>query len=334
MARRGRLPLIFTCSLIVLGAVAVAAGARERDPAVRTPIPARTVSSHLYVDPTGAAVAAVRALDQAGRTAEATIVRRIAVQPVATWFTDGSPGYIARARRLVTAASAAGRTPVLTLYNIPHRDCSGHSAGGAASAAVYRVWVNNLAAALRGHRAIVVLEPDAVAQAVQGCLTAERAAERYALLRHAVAALRKAPGVVVYLDAGNPTWIAAARIAPALRAAGVGSATGFALNVANFEGTADNIAYGKAVSALLTGKHFVIDTSRNGNGPALRGAGDRHWCNPPGRRLGRVPTLHTGQPLVDAYLWVKRPGESDGACGPGQPAAGHWYPAYALGLAR
>ncbi|MGK5680915.1 glycoside hydrolase family 6 protein [Actinoplanes sp. URMC 104] len=333
MARRARRSLVAALALIGFGTVAVAAGARERDPEVRTPAPPRLASPQLYVDPSGAAVAAVRALDQAGSTAEAAILRRIADQPAAVWFTDDAPGYAERARRLAGAATAAQRTAVLTLYFIPHRDCAGHSAGGAPDAAAYRRWVNALAGALRGHRAIVVLEPDAVAQTVQGCLSPEQADERYGLLRHAVAALRKAPGVRVYLDAGNPSWIPARELGPALRSAGVAAASGFALNVANFETTADNVAYGNAVSRTVGGKHFVVDTSRNGNGPAQRGAGDRHWCNPPGRRLGAAPTLRTGHALVDAYLWVKRPGESDGACGPGHPPAGHWYPAYALALA-
>jgi endoglucanase len=289
----------------------------------------------LYVDPTGAAADQVRAWESAGRTADARIIRRIADRPVATWFADASPGYQARARKLVTDATRAGKVPVLTLYHIPQRDCQGQSAGGAPDGRAYRSWVSALAGALRGHRAVVVLEPDAVAQAVQGCLDAGAAAERYALLSHAVDALRANPGTVVYLDAGNPTWIREpGRMTPALRRSGIGRAHGFALNVANFETTADNIAYGTALSRLLGGAHFVVDTSRNGNGPAAIGAGDRHWCNPPGRRLGEVPTTRTGNPLVDAYLWVKRPGESDGACSGGAPPAGRWWPEYALELAR
>src|ERR1044071_3253907 len=107
-------------------------------------------------------------------------------------------------------------------------------------------------------------------------------------------------------------------MARALKRAGIDHADGFALNVANFETTKDTIAYGVRLSARLGGAPFVIDTSRNGNGPAAKG--HHHWCNPPGRALGEAPTLSTGQPLVDAYLWVKRPGESDGACGRGAPA--------------
>ncbi|MGW5026607.1 glycoside hydrolase family 6 protein, partial [Streptomyces albidoflavus] len=45
------------------------------------------------------------------------------------------------------------------------------------------------------------------------------------------------------------------------------------------------------------------------------------------------PTTRTGDPLLDAYLWIKRPGESDGSCR-GGPSAGTWWPEYALGLAR
>jgi endoglucanase len=37
---------------------------------------------------------------------------------------------------------------------------------------------------------------------------------------------------------------------------------------------------------------------------------------------------------VDAYLWVKQPGASDGTCRAGAPPAGHWWPEYALQLVR
>jgi endoglucanase len=75
---------------------------------------------------------------------------------------------------------------------------------------------------------------------------------------------------------------------------------------------------------------FVIDTSRNGQGPLDAGAyasapysqpdeviaalGAGNWCNPAGAGLGPRPTAHTGIALVDAYLWIKIPGESDGSC--------------------
>ena len=91
-----------------------------------------------------------------------------------------------------------------------------------------------------------------------------------------------------------------------------------------------------AIALALGGARFVIDTSRNGAGrypdPQVNGAPS--WCNPPGRALGQPPTTQTGLRDVDAFLWIKGPGDSDGSCRPGEPAAGHWWPDYALELAR
>jgi len=129
--------------------------------------------------------------------------------------------------------------------------------------------------------------------------------------------------------------------------------------------------------------HFVIDTSRNGNGPldasgyaaspflqppnVISTLNSGNWCNPPGAGLGLRPKLipDSAQPLLDAFLWIKIPGQSDGSCnaaggarawdysiynpwglssdaqpqfdplwGTVDPAAGAWFPAQALELAR
>lgn len=135
---------------------------------------------------------------------------------------------------------------------------------------------------------------------------------------------------------------------------------------------------GSAVATLP----FVIDTSRNGKGtlnvaqysvaPYNQPAGviatlnSGSWCNPPGAGLGLPPDATTGVPLLDAYLWVKTPGQSDGSCdiaggarawdysqynpwglssddaqthfdplwGQVDPAAGAWFPAQALDLVK
>ncbi|PKP92445.1 MAG: cellulase, partial [Alphaproteobacteria bacterium HGW-Alphaproteobacteria-16] len=95
-------------------------------------------------------------------------------------------------------------------------------------------------------------------------------------------------------------------------------------------------------------KHAVIDSSRNGQGswqaPEGKYRDAEIWCNPPGRGLGRRPTFDTGSPYVDAFLWIKVPGESDGEClrgtsGPADPArgmvaprAGQWFPEQAREL--
>jgi endoglucanase len=99
-------------------------------------------------------------------------------------------------------------------------------------------------------------------------------------------------------------------------------------------------------------KHFVIDTSRNGQGPwspTTSHPDAQDWCNPPDRGLGLRPTADTDNALIDAYLWVKIPGESDGECsrGPGprgtavepewdsvDPTAGRWIPSMVLELAK
>jgi endoglucanase len=110
-----------------------------------------------------------------------------------------------------------------------------------------------------------------------------------------------------------------------------------------------NLRYANMLGSTVPTTHFVIDTSRNGVGPwqppSDHPAGDpQDWCNPPDRGLGFRPTANTGKSLVDAYLWTKIPGESDGQCyrwtgGPldpvrnmMDPAAGAWFPEMALEL--
>ena len=89
---------------------------------------------------------------------------------------------------------------------------------------------------------------------------------------------------------------------------------------------------------------FVIDTSRNGRGPldtspyaaapfnqpasVIGALNAGNWCNPPGAGLGPRPTANTGVALVDAYLWVKIPGESDGSCDIDGHARGWDYTQY------
>ena len=53
--------------------------------------------------------------------------------------------------------------PVVAAYHIPLRDCSQYSAGGAQSDAAYRAWIAALAKGLGSSKAVVILEPDALA---------------------------------------------------------------------------------------------------------------------------------------------------------------------------
>ncbi|MFD6433596.1 glycoside hydrolase family 6 protein [Streptomyces venezuelae] len=287
--------------------------------------------SAFWVDPDSPAARQVEQWRQQGRTRDAEALRRISEQPMAVWPAGDDPAPdIAQATR---GAAKENRTAVLVAYNIPHRDCGQHSAGGAGSAEQYRTWVDTFAGAIGDAPALVVLEPDAIPHIVDGCTPAEYHEDRYQLLSEAIQRLKRQPKVKVYLDAGNPGWITEpGKLGEPLQKAGIAQADGFSVNVSNFQSDGTIKSYGRTLSATVGGKHFVMDTSRNGKGPL---AGDRQdaWCNPPGRGLGTPPTDRTGDPLVDAVLWIKRPGDSDGPCR-GGPAAGQWWPDYALGLAR
>jgi endoglucanase len=259
------------------------------------------------------------------RPADAARMDAMGAQPMAEWLGEWNTNVGAEVDRILTLAAGANARPVLALYAIPMRDCGSYSAGGL-SAAAYRAWIDQAAGAIRGRGPIVVLEPDALAQTT--CLTADRRTEREALLREAVGKLADA-GAYVYIDAGHATWLTAADAADRLLRVGIDRARGFAVNTSNFGSTTSQVTYGRTVSSLVGGKPFVLDTSRNGNGYSP----DGQWCNPPGRALGAKPTLSTGLAGVDGFLWVKRPGESDGTCN-GGPAAGGWWADYALDLAK
>lgn len=288
-------------------------------------------SDPYWVNPGGNAAKQVASYQKDGDEKNAELIKKIAEQPVGEWIGPDNPE--AEAKGFTEAAAKADRDALLVLYNIPHRDCGQFSKGGAADGNAYRAWVDQVAKGIGERRATVILEPDAVLHLVDSCTPQEFHEERFHLLKGAVERLKQQPNTKVYLDAGNAGWSNPDVLFDPLRRAGVEAADGFSVNVSNFYPTAANTEFGKKLSAKVGGKHFVIDTSRNGNGPYTEGDPKENWCNPPGRALGEKPTTRTGDPLVDAYLWVKRPGESDGECR-GGPRAGEWWPEYALSLAR
>jgi endoglucanase len=263
--------------------------------------------------------------------AEAALIAKIAAHPQASWYGSWSADITTVVQSYVNASERAGQLPLLVAYNVPNRDCGQYSAGGASDSAAYLAWIQAFAAGIGDRRAVVVLEPDALPLLKQ-CLSEPDQAKRLELIKNAVEVLEARPGVAVYIDAGHSNWAPAAEMAERLKGAGIDKARGFALNVSNFQPDADLIAYGKAVIAALgVPSHFIIDSSRNGNGPAP--TSDESWCNPEGRALGRAPTAETGEPSLDAFMWIKRPGESDGEC-KGGPAAGQWFQARAVEMAR
>jgi endoglucanase len=318
---------------VAAGAVLLLVGCSSDDGKDRRPAVSQQPKGNnpYWVNPDGNAAKQVAAFRNDGDDKNAELIKKIADQPVGEWIGPDNPE--AEAKGYTEAAAKADRDALLVLYNIPHRDCGQFSKGGAADGNAYRAWVDQVAAGIGDRRATVILEPDAVLHLVDSCTPQEFHEERFDLLKGAVERLKQQPNTKVYLDAGNAGWSQPDALFDPLQRAGIDKADGFAVNVSNFYPTAASKEFGQKLSAKVGGKHFVIDTSRNGNGPYTGGDPKENWCNPPGRALGEAPTTDTGDPLVDAYLWVKRPGESDGDCR-GGPKAGEWWPEYALGLAR
>jgi endoglucanase len=289
-------------------------------------------AGRLYADPGRPLLAAAAQLRATGHPAQAAELRAVAETPAGIWAA-GQPGDIQAVRRVARAAARTGAIPVIVAYNLPDRDACGHfSASSGPTAAGYQTWINQLAAAIGSSDVIVVVEPDAVADLLTGCLDPAQQAERYQLLRYAMRRLGALPRAQVYLDAGNPGMLPDPTVlVRPLEQAGIRDGSGFSANVSNFQWTADVVPWAQRLEHALGGRvAAVIDTSRNGRGP-YTGPDAPQWCNPPGRALGRRPTLDPGPAGIAAYLWIKDPGVSDGTCNGGPPAGDYW-PQYALSL--
>jgi endoglucanase len=320
----------------------------------------------------------------------ALLIAAMEATPQAVWLTSGTPADVsAQVKQVLREANTQRAVPVMVLYNIPGRDCGSYSAGGAQNTPAYEAWIDAIAAAVGDHTAVMILEPDALANLPSDCgypstvNSAQLTADRYTQINYAVTSLEAAPQTLVYLDAGNSNWHAVGDMAVRLVNAGLLHAQGFFSNVSNYRysnyeakfdtwiseciafasnpndggwrlGHYDYCAsqyyspfgpvnpndiatwtysdqwYQQNLGSAVPTTHFVIDTSRNGQGtfdatpyanppynqPAsvIQTLNAGSWCNPPGRGLGLRPTANTRVALLDAYLWVKTPGQSDGTC--------------------
>jgi len=183
------------------------------------------------------------------------------------------------------------------------------------------------------------------------------------------------PGTSVYLDAGHSQWLGWPRNLKKsvgifkqvlASAGGAERVRGFAVNVSNYnpvhdpttkrtspdEPSPDESAYVREFGAALTkagvsGKAFLIDTSRNGR-PNIR-TDPGSWCNVKGAGLGERPRI-APELSVDAYVWIKPPGDSDGTsnrkaarfdencvgddAAPNAPEAGALFESYLLDLVK
>lgn len=285
-----------------------------------------TATNGFYVDPNNAPAQWAAANPSDGRAA--AIAADIGDKPIAKWF-GGSGDIGEETGAYVGAAAGKDKLPVLVAYDIPNRDICASGAGlGAASDSAYDTWIAAFAGGIAGRPALVVLEPDSVAD--ESCMSSSQIHDRNGLLNNAITQFAdQAPNTWVYLDAGNPGWLSASTMAAYLNAAGLAHAHGFSVNVSNFYTTARNVTYGNAINAVLSAdygytKPFVIDTSRNSNGSS------GEWCNPGGAKLGSTDQVGGNAEML---LWIKTPGNSDGDCGTGDgTTAGQFVPQIAYNL--
>jgi endoglucanase len=291
-----------------------------------------------YVDPLEPAYRSYRTFLERGRTHSAELMWRIASQPRFRWFGRWDNPVRGRVRNWLLCAAAVqpGAVPLMLVMRHQGKGCGGgYSGGGPAEDRRSRAWYRNFARAVGDARVIIGFEPDSLGTI--DCLAPGRRRARLELLRYGVDVLSRLPRATIYLEAGASDWEPARRTAKQLRFIGIAKVRGFMLNVTHHDWTRANIRHGLAISRRVGGKHFIVNTSFNGRGPIHLRRGRRRvnvWCNPPGRGLGIAPTTATDHPLVDAYMWVNRPGYSAGACNGGPTPVGAWWPERALMYAR
>lgn len=324
----------------------------------------------------------------AAHPAEAERLRKVEAFPTAVWLDSMKNARLA-GRHLDDALATQRQArravvSVFVLYDIPGRDCAAEASSGELDLRGmdrYKTdFIDVIAEQFRDHssqRIVAILEPDSLANlatnlGIAKCQAAEHTYEQ--AISYAVRKLAM-PHVSLYLDAAHAGWLGwdgnRAKIAHIFRevlddAGGVDLVRGFSTNVSNFNTLSDRdgqrlepsapcpdeLTYVEKLSSSLadvgiSGKAFVIDTGRNGRGGIRSKAGV--WCNVKGAGLGERPRASPA-PGVDAYFWVKPPGDSDGASeasspgydvscagensARGAPAAGQWFEEYFLDLAK
>jgi cellulase/cellobiase CelA1 len=175
----------------------------------------------------------------------------------------------------------------------------------------YEKWVRGFAAGL-GHRpAVIILEPDALAE-LSACRGSAEQQARLQMLSYAVQALHSKRHHV-YLDAGHSGWVPAGQMAVRLKAADIAQAYGFSLNVSNYQPTGQQIRYAHQLDrALGMAKRFVVDTSRNGKaGTHGSGAAVRPISRAlPGAGASALARRLFTNPDTEAADWVRaNPGD-------------------------
>lgn len=218
-------------------------------------------------------------------------------------------------RRLLSRAHP--QLPVLVIYNIPNRDIGQYSKGGAKTRERYLDFIKRFAKGVGDKSPIIIYEPDSLPHST--LLSEEEQNWRMELMKEALTYLTENCNGIIYIDVGHSNWLSPKQVSRLLDRISNRKVRGFSINSCNYRTTEECITWGTEVCRFRRRDYFVIDTSRNGQGPK-----DDEWCNPQGRGLGEPSTTKTEHRKCDAYLWIKIPGESDGKCNGGPKAGMFW----------
>lgn len=247
-------------------------------------------------------------------------LRRAAGNPMGKTFGSFDQGPSAAVRDYIQRAlhSQPGSIPFINLARIEGQSCPYVQPPGFTEADV-DAWVRGFSSGIGKHRVMVIVETDKLTTI--GCLPRWAQARRYRELSYEVRLMHEHnPGAIVYVDAGSEDWGKnASKIARRLRRADVAQAQGFSLGTSHHDWTYKEVGFGRRISRLLGGKHFIVNTTENGWGPKAHGTS---WyspfyhggCVPPGEGLGVIPTVRTPDPRLDAFVWAGTPGFEGGRC--------------------
>ena len=218
-------------------------------------------------------------------------------------------------RRLLNRAYP--QLPILVMYNIPNRDVGQYSKGGAKTKERYLDFVERFCRGVGNDSPIIIYEPDALPHST--LLSEEEQEWRLELMKESLEYITNNCNGIVYIDVGHSNWLSPEKVDELLTKISNPKVRGFSVNVCNYRTTRECMKWSRKICKLRKDDYFVIDTSRNGNGPL-----NDEWCNPQGRAIGESPTCDTSTEKCDAYVWIKIPGESDGKCNGGPKAGMFW----------
>jgi len=232
-------------------------------------------NTRFYVPPPAqGSVQQILQLVKSGQLKNAGLLTAMESVPTAVWLDGETPAQAAepgnqgweqadadtarQVRLTLAAATLENAVPIFVAYNIPGRDCSEYSAGGAPTDAAYDAWIDTIGKALGDAKAVVLEEPDALANLPGYCGSAYATAfpdvtntTRIDDIRYAVSTLEADPNISLYLDGGNSGWQNAGGMAQTLTAADVQQSQGFFLNVSNYQYDTNSDYYGTWVSECI-----------------------------------------------------------------------------------